>query len=98
MFAGGVGFTELIVIFLVILLLFGPQALSEIARGLAQAVKILKKEVREIKAGFDSDSAPRPADGKPERPKDVSGDFDPNLERRDWRPKKNEPGEENEPS
>lgn len=97
MFAGGVGLTELIVIFLVVLLLFGPQALSEIAKGLAQAVKIVKKEIKEIKAGFEADS-PRADNDKPALLKDLSNDFDPNLERRDWRPKKNEPGEENEPS
>ncbi len=42
------GFPELVVIFLAVILLFGTKALPEIARGLAQAVKNFRKGAREI--------------------------------------------------
>jgi sec-independent protein translocase protein TatA len=56
----GLGVGELVVIFLIVFLLFGPKALPEIAKGLGQALKTFKKETKEvsdqIKTNFDSDS------------------------------------------
>ena len=40
----GIGLPELIVIFLVIVMLFGAKALPEIARSLGEAMKIFKRE------------------------------------------------------
>lgn len=47
-FAGALGGWELILIFAVILLLFGARKLPELARGLGQAVKEFRKASREI--------------------------------------------------
>jgi len=80
----GLGLPELIVIFLVILLLFGAKALPEVAKGLGQAIRLFKKEANEIKDSIDNDS------------KDVtqvnndSNDFKADSEKRDWRPENTE--------
>jgi len=50
----GLGFPELIVIFLVILLLFGAKSLPEIAKGLGQAMKLFKKEAKDMTDSIDS--------------------------------------------
>jgi len=43
----GIGSTELIVIFLMVLLLFGGKKLPEFARGIGDSVKEFKKAVKE---------------------------------------------------
>jgi len=48
MFAGMIGGWEVVVIFLVILLLFGAKKLPELARGLGQGIKEFKKATREV--------------------------------------------------
>ena len=45
---GNVGFPELLVILLIILLLFGAKRLPEIARGLGKSIHEFKKGVKEI--------------------------------------------------
>ena len=50
----GIGFPELLVIFLVIFLLFGANALPEIAKALGQAVKIFRKEMGEVHKELES--------------------------------------------
>lgn len=46
---GNIGFPELLVILLIVLLLFGAKRLPEIARGLGQSVQEFKKGVTGIK-------------------------------------------------
>ena len=48
---------ELIFIFLIIFLLFGGKALPDVARGLAQAIKLFKKELRDIGADVSAESS-----------------------------------------
>ena len=43
----GLGFQELLIIFLIIALLFGAKKIPELARGLGQAMKEFKKASRE---------------------------------------------------
>ena len=43
----GIGTQELLLILLIILLFFGPKKLPELARGLGQAIKELKKGFKE---------------------------------------------------
>lgn len=52
----GLGLSELIVIFLVVLLLFGGKALPEIAKGLGQAIRIFKKEVKDVHESIEKDT------------------------------------------
>ena len=44
----GLGGTELIILFVVILLIFGPSQIPKMARGLGQAMREFRKAQREI--------------------------------------------------
>ena len=58
---GSIGFTELLLIFLVIMLLFGAKKLPELAQGLGQAMREFRKAAREVEdigkldSGIESD-------------------------------------------
>ena len=45
---GNIGFPELLVILLIVLLLFGAKRLPEIARGLGKSIQEFKKGVKDI--------------------------------------------------
>ena len=45
----GIGFQELLVILLILLLLFGANKLPELARGLGKAIGEFKKSANEVK-------------------------------------------------
>ena len=49
----GIGMPELVVIFLVVLLLFGGSRLVDVAKGLGGAVREFKKAVKEPDASED---------------------------------------------
>jgi sec-independent protein translocase protein TatA len=51
----GLGFGELVVIALVIFLLFGPEALPEIARNLGKMFKQFREEINKINSDINSD-------------------------------------------
>ena len=69
----GLGGTELLLVFVVILLVFGPSQIPKMAKGLGQAMREFRKAQREIsdelKADepMKSDSAPpaKPPDSRP---------------------------------
>ncbi|MFQ5824858.1 MAG: twin-arginine translocase TatA/TatE family subunit [bacterium] len=50
---GSIGMPELILIFLVILLLFGSKRLPELARGLGRGIREFKKATSELKDELD---------------------------------------------
>jgi sec-independent protein translocase protein TatA len=50
----GIGFTELLVIFLVVLILFGARRIPDIAQGLGKGIREFKKAVRETQGEIDS--------------------------------------------
>ena len=50
---GNIGFPELLVILLIVLLLFGAKRLPEIARGMGRAIHEFKKGVKEIEHSAD---------------------------------------------
>lgn len=56
---GSIGMPELIVIFLVILLLFGSKRLPELAKGLGKGIREFKKATNEIKNELDVSSIRR---------------------------------------
>jgi sec-independent protein translocase protein TatA len=51
---GSIGMPELIVIFVVVLLLFGSQRLPDLARGLGKGIREFKKAANDIKSELDS--------------------------------------------
>lgn len=55
---GGIGSMELVVIFLVILLVFGAKRIPEIARGLGKGIREFKSATREIKDELRVDETP----------------------------------------
>jgi sec-independent protein translocase protein TatA len=48
-----IGFPELLVILLIVLLLFGAARLPEIARGLGRSIQEFKKGVKDIEKNVD---------------------------------------------
>jgi sec-independent protein translocase protein TatA len=52
---GGLGTTELVLIFAVIVLLFGASKLPELARGSGRALRIFKAETKGLIEGDDED-------------------------------------------
>ena len=60
-FIGGLGPTELIVIFLIILLVFGAKRIPEIAQGIGKGIKEFKHAAREITDEFDTDNTSGPS-------------------------------------
>jgi sec-independent protein translocase protein TatA len=66
-FPGG---TELLVILLIVLILFGAKRIPEIAQGLGRGIKEFKKSVKDVQSEIESDSTPTPKiDQKPENTK-----------------------------
>lgn len=68
----GIGFTELLVIFLVVFLLFGPKALSEIARTMGEVVRIFRREAGEFRKELESAAGEKKSD--PSKPSPRNGD------------------------
>lgn len=64
-FFGSLGTIEWVIIGLVVVLLFGGKKLTELARGLGESGKELKRVKREFKAAVDDDAAP-PSEPKKE--------------------------------
>jgi sec-independent protein translocase protein TatA len=48
----GIGWTELVVVFVLALLVFGPKRLPEIGRALAQGLRMFKEASREVRESF----------------------------------------------
>ncbi|HSG88097.1 MAG TPA: twin-arginine translocase TatA/TatE family subunit [Pseudomonadales bacterium] len=63
---GPFGVWEILIILVVVLLIFGPRRLPEMAKGLGQSVRAFRKELRDMKADLDGDDE-RPA-SKPQQP------------------------------
>jgi len=56
-FLGGIGFPELVVIFVIILLLFGAKRLPDIAKSLGEGIKEFKKSMKDDTTSTKSDSS-----------------------------------------
>ncbi|WP_457630539.1 Sec-independent protein translocase subunit TatA/TatB [Oceanithermus sp.] len=66
------GMSEILIILVIVLILFGPKKLPELARGLGQSIREFKKGASEIKEEFEQvvkDEPAKPAarpEAKPE--------------------------------
>ncbi len=56
---GGIGFPELIIIFLVLLLVFGAKRIPEIARGIGKGIREFKDATNEISREIEAESQNR---------------------------------------
>jgi sec-independent protein translocase protein TatA len=52
---GPFGVWEILIILIVVLLIFGPRRLPEMAKGLGQSVRLFRKEMRDFKADIEGD-------------------------------------------
>ena len=64
-FFGGVGWQEILVIVIVVLILFGGRKIPELARGIGRGMREFKREMRGVKEDLDEamkeeDEEPRP--------------------------------------
>jgi len=83
---GGLGFPELIIIFLVLLLVFGAKRIPEIARGIGKGIREFKSATNEISREIEAESqqqkvnqpqapqqgAPQPRGGQQQRQQQAS--------------------------
>lgn len=58
LFLGGVGFQEIMLIGVVVLVLFGAKKIPEFMRGLGKGVKEFKEGINEIKSDVENDLNP----------------------------------------
>jgi len=61
---GSIGIPELLIILVVVLLIFGPRRLPDMAKGLGQSVREFRKGLRDMRKEFDdeaSDETGKPA-------------------------------------
>lgn len=54
---GPFGIWEILIILVVVLLIFGPRRLPEMAKGLGQSVRAFRKELRDMRSDLESDDA-----------------------------------------
>ena len=61
MFAGGLGAQELLIIFLIILLLFGARKIPEVGRSLGKGIREFKRATKEISSEVNLDEDEEPS-------------------------------------
>ena len=63
----GLGGSELLIVFVIILLVFGPSQIPKMAKGLGQAMREFRKAQNEISDELRSEEtkAPKPPENKP---------------------------------
>jgi sec-independent protein translocase protein TatA len=64
----GLGGSEVMLVFLIILLIFGPSQIPKMARGLGQALREFRKAQREISDEVNRDEPPAGKPGGPSSP------------------------------
>jgi sec-independent protein translocase protein TatA len=55
---GDLGFPELLLVLLIVVVLFGPGKLPEIGKGLGEAIRFFKKAINEPERPHESDKRP----------------------------------------
>ena len=61
---GPLGIWELLIILVVVLLIFGPRRLPEMAKGLGQSVREFRKGIKDIKGDFEEGESGGASAGK----------------------------------
>lgn len=70
---GNIGTPELVLIFLVVLVLFGAKKLPDLAKGLGQGIREFKKALREVEENIQDGGHDLPPPGPPsKKTKDLS--------------------------
>ena len=64
-----IGWTELIIVIFLVLLLFGANKLPDLARSMGRSARIFKSEVKEMK---NDDAAGQPEQAQPQRELDAT--------------------------
>lgn len=55
----GIGIPEVLIILIVVLLVFGPRRLPEMAKGIGQSVREFRKGIRDIKEDINKEDEPK---------------------------------------
>ncbi len=75
---GPLGVPELLIILVVVLLVFGPKRLPEMAKGIGQSVREFRKGIRDMKNDIDRDD--EPTQSAPKQAKVVESPTTPTVE------------------
>jgi len=84
----GIGFQEMLVILVIVLIFFGPKRLPDLAKSLGKGIAEFKKASDEVRKGIDEavreepaePPAPQESDTKPARGESASGADDSDLQ------------------
>ena len=57
---GSLGVLELLIILVVVLLIFGPRRLPEMAKGLGQSVREFRKGIKDMRTEVEEETAEKP--------------------------------------
>ncbi|HNV70867.1 MAG TPA: twin-arginine translocase TatA/TatE family subunit [Candidatus Ozemobacteraceae bacterium] len=75
----GLNFSELIVILVIVLILFGPGKLPDIGRALGRGIREFKKAQKDALDGDDPEPPPSPPQSKNVESGDRTGSSDKNI-------------------
>ncbi|MBN1504656.1 MAG: twin-arginine translocase TatA/TatE family subunit [Candidatus Eisenbacteria bacterium] len=65
---GNIGFREILIVILIVLLLFGARRIPEVMKAFGKGVKEFKKAAKEIESSVDEDSDANSGGQKPSQP------------------------------
>ena len=68
----GIGFQEMLIILVVVLIFFGPKRLPDLAKSLGKGIAEFKKASEEVRKGIEDAVKEESADVTPEPPEDLS--------------------------
>lgn len=65
---GSLGLFEILIILVVVLMIFGPKRLPDMARGLGQSIREFRKSVRDVQKDIQSDKEAEAVQAKTTEP------------------------------
>jgi len=68
----GIGFQEMLIILVVVLIFFGPKRLPDLAKSLGKGIAEFKKASEEVRKGIEDAVKEGSAEGAPKPPEDLS--------------------------